>query len=301
MNTNGRQMATSDDRGNLKVWDLRYYKESMDSFRARSTLSCLDYSQRGLLAFSTGKTAVIWNVRRNFRPCSVSGYKELSQSDQRTYLQHSLSRRMITSLKFCPYEDVLGIGNSLGFSSIVVPGSGEANYDLFEADPFETIKKRNNKIVYQLLDKLQPEMIQLNPNFIADTGSSRRRRENKYVVDPDDESNKKWARKNVNKNVKKGYRGVLVKRHAKYHIKKQLHVRTEKLKRSINARDKEQYKERKLRSQQAKSHIFKSLTRTLDPIPNALDRFNRKSPRDQFQFKERWGRRINLAKPKKHF
>ena len=40
-------------------------------------------------------------------------------------------------IKFIPYEDVLGIGHDMGYSSILVPGAGIANFDTFEANPFE--------------------------------------------------------------------------------------------------------------------------------------------------------------------
>jgi U3 small nucleolar RNA-associated protein 7 len=44
---------------------------------------------------------------------------------------------VVSAVKFLPYEDVLAIGHATGYSSIVVPGAGEANFDAFEANPFE--------------------------------------------------------------------------------------------------------------------------------------------------------------------
>ena len=46
----------------------------------------------------------------------------------------------IRSAQFIPFEDVLGLAHEEGYSSIVIPGSGEANFDAFEANPFETTK-----------------------------------------------------------------------------------------------------------------------------------------------------------------
>lgn len=48
----------------------------------------------------------------------------------------TLGYNTITDAAFVPYEDFLGIGLDGGYQSIVVPGSGEANFDSFEANPY---------------------------------------------------------------------------------------------------------------------------------------------------------------------
>lgn len=57
------------------------------------------------------------------------------------YMKHKVAQgSQVSSLKFIPYEDVLGVGHYQGYSSIVIPGSGEANFDAYEANPFATKK-----------------------------------------------------------------------------------------------------------------------------------------------------------------
>jgi len=66
-----------------------------------------------------------------------------------------------------PFEDVMGLGLSKGFSSIIVPGSGDPNYDTFENNPFESKKQQRESLVHKLLDKLPPETITVDPNLIG--------------------------------------------------------------------------------------------------------------------------------------
>lgn len=83
------------------------------------------------------------------------------------YLTHMLPLGGIQSLRFCPYEDVLGVGCAGGISSLLVPGAGEPNFDSFVANPFQNKKERQEQEVVQLLDKLQPDTIMLDPEAIA--------------------------------------------------------------------------------------------------------------------------------------
>ena len=69
-------------------------------------------------------------------------------------MTHPIPQRPLTSVRFCPFQDVLTIGHSAGLSSILVPGSGEPNFDSSEADPFENKRVRREREVKGLLDKV---------------------------------------------------------------------------------------------------------------------------------------------------
>lgn len=154
----GQHMATAGVDGSLRVWDMRTYREALTTLNAGARVSSLDFSQRGVLAVGHGPRITIW------KDLLTSGGDGAARVP---YMNHLLPGQTVTNVQFCPYEDVLGIGHSGGFSSILIPGAGEANYDSFEANPFATVKQRREGEVRQLLEKLQPETIVIDPDFIG--------------------------------------------------------------------------------------------------------------------------------------
>ncbi|KAI8916747.1 NUC141 domain-containing protein [Powellomyces hirtus] len=149
----GIHMATTGLDGQMKLWDLRTYK-CLHAYYTKTPASTLAISHQGLLGVGYGPNISIW--KDAFR-----------EKQKEPYMSHLCAGNTIHEIQFCPYEDVLGIGHSGGISSIVVPGSGEPNFDTMEANPFQTVKQRQESEVHSLLDKIQPEMITLDSDFIG--------------------------------------------------------------------------------------------------------------------------------------
>lgn len=150
--SNGHLMATAGKDKKIKLWDLRKF-EVLQTLHGHA--NTLDFSQKGLLACGTGSFIQVLG--------DLSGSQNYSR-----YMTHSMVKGyQIAKLMFRPYEDVLGIGHSMGWSSILIPGSGEPNFDTWVANPFETSKQRREKEVRSLLDKLPPETIMLDPSKIG--------------------------------------------------------------------------------------------------------------------------------------
>ncbi|XP_060566570.1 WD repeat-containing protein 46-like, partial [Ruditapes philippinarum] len=134
----GLYMATSGIDRTLKIWDMRTYK-MLQSYKVPSGAAQLSFSQKGLLASCMGNIVQVYN------DCC-------RQKVTSPYLVHDV-HASVHSLQFCPYEDVLGVGHADGFSSLIVPGAGEPNFDALETNPYQTKKQRQEAEVKMLLDK----------------------------------------------------------------------------------------------------------------------------------------------------
>lgn len=143
----------------MAVWDIRTFRE-VNSYFVRQPGSSVAISDRGLAAIGWGTQVSIWKGL-------FDKSKEDQEKIQSPYMAWGGEGRRIEKVRWCPFEDVLGIGHDKGFSSMIVPGAGEPNFDALELNPYETVKQRQEAEVKALLNKLQPEMISMNPDFVG--------------------------------------------------------------------------------------------------------------------------------------
>ena len=175
----GHYMLSGGQDCRLKLWDIRALKE-VHSYTTRHPASSISISDRGLAAVGAGTAVNIWkdlfDTKTRADPAKV----------QSPYLNWGSDGQRVEHVSFCPFEDILGISHNNGFSSIIVPGAGEPNYDALEINPYETTKQRQESEVKSLLNKLQPETIALNPNFIGqlDQRSAKQRAREKDLDTP---------------------------------------------------------------------------------------------------------------------
>ncbi len=144
----------------MAVWDIRMFRE-VNKYFVRKPGTSVAISDRSLVAVGWGTQTSVWRGL-------FDKSKEDQEKIQSPYMGWGGVGRRIERVRWCPFEDVLGISHDKGFSSIIIPGAGEPNFDALEADPYENTKQRQEGEVKALLNKLQPEMISLNPNFVGD-------------------------------------------------------------------------------------------------------------------------------------
>jgi U3 small nucleolar RNA-associated protein 7 len=158
LDLSGRYMVSGGADRQVKVWDLRMLKNTHAYYVAAGTASSIDISQRGIVAIGHASHATFWSP------------EALTTNVKDPYMHHSIAGcGPVETIRFRPFQDVCAIGHSTGISSIVVPGSGEANVDSSEynLDPFQDKKQRREAEVRALLDKLDPNMITLDPKEIG--------------------------------------------------------------------------------------------------------------------------------------
>jgi U3 small nucleolar RNA-associated protein 7 len=226
----------------LKLWDIRALKE-VHSYTTRQPASSIDISDRGLAAIGSGNSVTIWKdlftSSRNADPTKVRS----------PYLNWGNDGRRVERVRFCPFDDVLSVSHSQGFSSVIVPGAGEPNYDALEVNPYETRKQRQEKEVQSLLTKLQPETIALDPNFIGslDARSAEQRRREKDLDAPAEDSLAKLKEKE--KNRARGKNSALrryMRKKGGKNIIDEKRLRLEEMKKERSQREQEKLKREKV-------------------------------------------------------
>lgn len=197
----GRYMVAAGQDLKMSVWDIRMFRE-VNSYFTRQPASSISISDTGLTAVGWGTQTSIW--RGLFSKHSLD-----QEKIQSPYMSWGGDGRTVERVRWCPFEDILGITHDKGFSSIIVPGAGEANFDALELNPYENKKQRQETEVRGLLDKLQPEMISLNPEFIGniDLASAAKRKAEKDL----DAKPKDVVKELVEKNKGKGKNSSLRK------------------------------------------------------------------------------------------
>ncbi|EPY21481.1 U3 small nucleolar RNA-associated protein 7 [Strigomonas culicis] len=147
---NGRFWMTLGGDHKLKIWDARTLR-TLEEYAVTYAFNTMDISSSGLVALGGGTNVHIWRDM-------FSKHKPRAP-----YMKFSLGYGNVAEqAKFCPFEDVLGVGHSQGFTSFLVPGSGEANPDFYYANPHETERHRQDRVVANLLDKLPPDTVSMD-------------------------------------------------------------------------------------------------------------------------------------------
>ncbi|GAA6108346.1 WD repeat-containing protein 46 [Tachysurus ichikawai] len=177
----GTYMVTSGLDRKLAVYDIRAFKP-LHTYFLPAGASCLSLSQRGLLSAATGDVVQVYR--------DVWGGGPISKP----YMAHRV-RGSVWGVGFCPFEDILGIGHGEGFTSMIVPGAGEPNFDALEVNPYRSLKQRQEWEVKALLEKVQPDLIGLDPGLLGKVDQAtfeQKRKERVEALGYDPLANKKF-------------------------------------------------------------------------------------------------------------
>lgn len=151
----GTTMLTTSVNKKASLWDLRSYKclQKIKLEKNVETITKSCFSQTDMIAFGAKSNILTLRMKEN--------------SKYEPYLKHSITGAAVNTLEFCPYEDVLGIGHSLGFNTMIVPGSCNPNFDSMEANPIQSRSRRQNQEVSRLIEKIPVELIDIDNGAIG--------------------------------------------------------------------------------------------------------------------------------------
>lgn len=168
----GRYVATCGMEGKVKIWDGRMWGKELKSWSVRNSPTTISYSQRGMLAVG-GKSGI--TTYRDILSTSTDSNDDTSTTlltpnsnrMPQPYLNLALPALSAFSSKFCPFDDLLCVGHQRGVSSLLVPGSGEPNFDSGEADVYESYSRRRERDVRGVMEKIRPELITMDTDLLG--------------------------------------------------------------------------------------------------------------------------------------
>ena len=257
VNRDGRYMAALGADKTLKIWDIRKFEE-LDSYSTPTQGNSVHISDSGLVSVGWGPHVTIW------KDCFKSHQKH-------PYLTHLIPGSQVQTTKFVPFEDILGVGHNNGFSSLIVPGAGESNFDALEINPYETKKMRRETEVRMLMNKLKPDMITLDPNVIGTVDRRKpherltaKEQSEKEAAALEDEENK--SRDDVEKFIKPetSSKNSALRKFKRKHRKNLITERSMRVQKALE-------REKELRQQ--KKDLENNIQRKKDELENAFDRF----------------------------
>ncbi|DBA04813.1 TPA: hypothetical protein N0F65_004450 [Lagenidium giganteum] len=248
VDNSGKYLVTAGADRKVKVFDLRKYQEINDYYLSAAANS-MSISQRGAVALGFGPNVHILN-------------NAFTSAAPTPYMKHLIPGSQVTSLAFRPFEDVLTIGHSTGLQSVVIPGSGEPNFDTYEANPYENAKQRGESEVRALLEKIRPEMITLDPTMIGkvDRNAAEEQMKKSEMMQKANENKgpakkKMRGRNRIGRRVRKKQQNVI-------------DVQKQKLRETFEAKKKREERQRQQKEWKDKA----------ENAPTALNRFFKKQP-----------------------
>lgn len=163
----GNYLSTAGLDGKLKIWDRRNWQKPLKEWTSRREIASTAFSQRGLLAVGSGSTVHVYDDKLTRR--GGDDNRGMSPFGPTPYLTTLIrgGGGKINDLAYCPFEDVLGVGHDKGFTTLLVPGAGEPNFDSAEGDMYESSARRKEREVRNVMEKIQPDLITMDPSSLG--------------------------------------------------------------------------------------------------------------------------------------